>query len=850
MRRDVLVRIIVSLVVLGACAFTVVSLATFDRVDLGAYQLPAATPVRNGGGLVGATLAAYLLESLGRCAGLVVGLAVLWSVLNLLGKGTEQVVTRSVGAVVLVASACTFANASGGPSDSMPGSGGAVGVALGGLVSSYFGHTGKWLLGVPITMMALLLLSVDELLAPPVIFVGRAGARGLRRLLPARRPKPKARPRQEAPAAVAVAAEARPATQAALEPETTDFEAPATKATEADTDAPAAPAAVAAPMAPEMLDTSETAETSEVEEKPVDTGRPVTVGYLERIKQTDREVAIEAEEDDVPTKEHEDFDDGPPKSRAPRRVQSATYVLPPAGLVDEGKPIDRSRRSQHLQEDIEVLERTLREFGVGARVVDIDQGPVVTRYELTLEPGTKLTKITSLSDDIAIATKAPAVRIVAPIPGKSTIGVELPNTDKELVRLRDLFNSPEYRNREFTLPLFLGKDASGKPIIGDLTKMPHLLIAGATGSGKSVCINSIIMSVLMTQHPDDVRLILIDPKVVELAAFAEIPHLLTPVVTDMKRAAWILDWATKTMDERYDILASVGVRSISAFNRLGEQEIRTRLGEDVDYDRFPFHLPYIVIIVDELADMMMMASKNIETSITRLAQKSRAVGLHIILATQRPSVDVITGLIKSNLPTRISFQVTSKVDSRTILDRNGADKLLGCGDLLFLSPGTSNLIRAQGTYVSDEEIHGVVEFIKRQRGQDFSLNLDGFVPAGDGEGGEGGDGLGGGDELYEQACRIVLASQRGSVSLLQRKLEIGYTRAARLIDLMAAEGIVGDYKGSKAREVVMGLDDWEGRRRNTAPPPVAGQASAANKITPLPEPDDEADEDEGEEEES
>jgi S-DNA-T family DNA segregation ATPase FtsK/SpoIIIE len=474
--------------------------------------------------------------------------------------------------------------------------------------------------------------------------------------------------------------------------------------------------------------------------------------------------------------------------------------------------VDKSLQSQHIQQQIEVLERTLKEFGVGARVVDIDQGPVVTRYELSLEAGTKLTKVTSLSDDLAIATKAPAVRIVAPIPGKSTVGVELPNMDKELVRLRELFESDGYRKRDHAISLFLGKDASGKPIISDLTKMPHLLIAGATGSGKSVCINSIIASILMTQHPDDVRLILIDPKMVELSAFAEIPHLLTPVVTDMKRATWILDWATHKMDERYDILAAVGVRTIAAYNRLGEEEIRNRLGEDVDYDRMPFHLPYIIIIVDELADMMMLASKNIETSITRLAQKSRAVGLHIILATQRPSVDVITGLIKSNLPTRISFQVTSKVDSRTILDRNGAEKLLGSGDFLFLPPGSSNLTRAQGTYMSDDEIRRVVDFVKRQAKPDFSLNLDGCL-GGDDESdpGTAADEYGN-DDLYEDACRIVLASGRGSVSLLQRKLEIGYTRAARLMDMMAADGLVGDYKGSKAREVIMSLDAWESKR--------------------------------------
>ncbi|NQT87036.1 DNA translocase FtsK, partial [bacterium] len=485
-----------------------------------------------------------------------------------------------------------------------------------------------------------------------------------------------------------------------------------------------------------------------------------------------------------------------------------------------GVPFDTSSRKEHIQEQIEVLERTLKEFNVGARVVGIEQGPVVTRYEMRLQPGTKLSKVTNLSDDLAIATKAPAVRIVAPIPGKSTIGIELPNLEKELVCIRDLAESHEAKSKKHGIPLFLGKDASGKPIIGDLTKMPHLLIAGATGSGKSVCINSIIISILLTKHPDDVRLVLIDPKVVELAAFAELPHLLTPVVTNMKRAAWILDWACKTMDERYDVLAAVAVRSITAYNKLGEEKIRAILGDDADYERIPFHLPYIIIIVDELADMMMTGAKNIETSITRLAQKSRAVGLHIILATQRPSVDVITGLIKSNLPTRISFQTTSKVDSRTILDRNGADKLLGSGDMLFLPPGTSNLVRSQGTYVSDEEIERVVDFIKQQREPEFGLDLDGI---GDEEASSSGADLAGysGDDLYEDACRVVIATQRGSVSLLQRKLEIGYTRAARLVDMMAAEGLVGDYKGSKAREVIMTLDQWEANRAGgdkNAPP--------------------------------
>ena len=807
-------RAVASLVVLGACAFVLVSLATFSKNDLPAFRLPASSPVHNGGGIVGAHLAASLLQSLGWCAGALLLLAGAWGVLNLTGRGPEQIVTRALGAVVLVACACTFADAAGGATECMPGYGGSVGVALGDVVVRYFGEAGKWLLGVPLTMMALLMLGVDELVTPPVVWLGRA--------VKARWSASASRSRKRATARRGAAA------VATAERETRELGEHET-------------AALATPD--DTNDVTETAETVEDDER--DTGRPVTVGYLDKIKQQGSDVQAEMFGDETPTEDEAAGDEPPTRpARSPKKSQ-ATYKLPPISLLEEGGTADKSLRGEHIQQQIEVLERTLKEFGVGARVVDIDQGPVVTRYELTLQAGTKLTRITSLSDDLAIATKAPAVRIVAPIPGKSTVGVELPNTEKELVRMREIIDSDVYRSKTYALPLFLGKDASGKAIIGDLTKMPHLLIAGATGSGKSVCINSIIGSVMLTQHPDDVRLILIDPKVVELAAFAALPHLLTPVVTDMKRAAWILDWATRTMDERYDTLAAVSVRSIAAYNRLGEEEIRTRLGEDADYDRVPFHLPYIIIIVDELADLMMLSSKNVETSITRLAQKSRAVGLHIILATQRPSVDVITGLIKSNLPTRISFQVTSKVDSRTILDRNGADKLLGSGDMLFLAPGSSHLIRAQGTYLSDDEVSELVGFIKAQRTPDFSLNLDGYVSDGDDGTGEGtADGYGG-DDLYDDACRIVLATQRGSVSLLQRKLEIGYTRAARLIDMMAAEGIVGDYMGSKARQVVMTAEEWEVKRRGgtrTAGQPIATDASEHYKRLDAAADDDLADE--------
>ncbi|HPD17537.1 MAG TPA: DNA translocase FtsK [Planctomycetota bacterium] len=864
MKRFLVARVVVSLVVLGLCAFAAVSLVTFRTTDLPAYSLPPTSPPQNGCGLLGARLADFLLQGLGTCSYVLIVLLGAWAVLNLLGKGLEQLAVRALGAVLLMVCACTFAAAGGQATGAMPGHGGSVGVALNGLVLEYFGHTGQWLLGAALTMMALLMLSVDDLMAAPISWVGEVSRERLLPLL--RRRKPRARSARSTPAAGESAAE-----EASSEPAAAKAEPEPRALVEIEEEAP---------------------EPARAPDEPVDTGRPVTVGYLDKIVQvgasaaeadatgthegvaldTEAEVPTEAvsegepenaaeeapsarpqaaapaapaedadEPDSADADEGEEADDAPRSARRPERVIQ-NYLLPPVSLLDEVRSVDRSMRGQHIQQQIEILERTLKEFGVGARVVDIDQGPVVTRYELSLEAGTKLTKVTSLSDDLAIACKAPAVRIVAPIPGKSTVGVELPNVDKELVRMRELLESDAHRKRDYVIPLFLGKDASGKPIVSCLTKMPHLLIAGATNSGKSVCINSIVASILLTQHPDDVRLILIDPKMVELTSFTEIPHLLTPVVTDMKRATWILDWATRKMDERYDILAAVGVRSISAYNRLGEQEIRNRLGEDVDYDRVPFHLPYIIIIVDELADMMMLASKTIETSITRLAQKSRAVGLHIILATQRPSVDVITGLIKSNLPTRISFQVTSKVDSRTILDRNGAEKLLGSGDFLYLPPGSSNLIRAQGTFMSDEELHRIVDFVKRQGKPDFTLNLDG-CPAGDDGGSDGGSNPDGysGDDLYEDACRIVLASGRGSVSLLQRKLEIGYTRAARLVDMMAADGIVGDYKGSKAREVVMTLEEWESKRGKSPSRPAPATADEHYERLDAAAEDDDAD---------
>ncbi len=488
------------------------------------------------------------------------------------------------------------------------------------------------------------------------------------------------------------------------------------------------------------------------------------------------------------------------------------YPLPPHDLLEEPPRKQGEDDWSQITLRAQTLKNTLEQFNIQCEVMEIQKGPVITMYELELAPGTKVGKVVSLSDDLAIALKSPSVRIVAPLLGKSSIGVEVPNVKREVVVLRELLESADEIRKKMSIPLLVGKDVAGNPVFSDLAAMPHLLIAGTTGSGKSVCLNSVILSILFMRYPSEVQLLLVDPKMVEFSLFKEIPHLISPVVTDMKKAAAVLEWAVNKMEERYALLASVGVKHINGYNKLGQSEIKKRLNPegDVDIDDVPFYLPHIVIVVDELADLMMVASKEVEGSVIRLSQKSRAVGIHLILATQRPSVDVITGLIKSNLPSRISFYVASKVDSRTILDQNGAEKLLGGGDMLFLPPGTSKLVRVQGAYVSDDEVRNVVEYLRKCAAPQFSPELKQWKGAVDKENDAR-------DNLYQEAVRIVLESQRGSVSLLQRRLEIGYSRAAKLIDLMAENGIVGEYKGSQAREVFLALEDWEAQMSRMNP---------------------------------
>ncbi|MEZ6056086.1 MAG: DNA translocase FtsK [Planctomycetaceae bacterium] len=491
------------------------------------------------------------------------------------------------------------------------------------------------------------------------------------------------------------------------------------------------------------------------------------------------------------------------------------YELPPLDFLQEAEEFPFELLASKAQVAANILEKTFQQFGLNVKVTEVDTGPVVTQFELELEPGLRVSKVVNLQDDLAIALRVPAVRVVSPIPGKNTVGVEVPNEKRVMVRLREIIEACSEQADSMRVPLFLGKDVSGRPLVVDMAKMPHLLIAGRTGTGKSVCLNTLITSILMTRSPEDVRMLMIDPKMVELSPYMKIPHLMHPVITDMKKAEAVLAWAVDKMEERYDLLSKVGVRHLDSYNKLGRDKVLEKMGIDADSDEadaVPERMPYIVIVADEMADLIMTSGKEVESLIIRLAQKSRAVGIHLVLATQKPTVDVITGLIKSNLPARISFQVASRTDSRVVLDEGGAERLLGNGDMLYLAPGTSTLTRAQGTYISDEELSEVLEFFDQYETQ-YEDEIEQATKAAMQTDTASADEDRSKDDLYPQAVELVIGEGRGSVSMLQTRLGIGYGRSARMIGWMAADGILGEHNGSKPREVICTFEDWQSRQR-------------------------------------
>jgi S-DNA-T family DNA segregation ATPase FtsK/SpoIIIE len=481
----------------------------------------------------------------------------------------------------------------------------------------------------------------------------------------------------------------------------------------------------------------------------------------------------------------------PPSRR--RAAAGGKFALPPLDLLDPPAPWNQQAHEGQMVTQAEKLEDTLRHFGVEGKVTAIIPGPVVSRFELEPAPGVKISRVTNLADDLALALKALSIRIVAPVPGKAVIGIEVPNPKRQVVALREILSDSAYQKSASRLTIALGKDIMGMPVVTDLARMPHLLIAGATGSGKSVGLNTMILSILYKATPDEVRFLLVDPKRIELSTYEGIPHLLHPVVVSPKEATTALHWTVMEMERRYALLSDLAVRNIDNYN----QKVRTlKPAPGETKDDLPRPMPYIVVVIDELADLMLVSSRDTEEYLIRLAQKARASGIHLLVATQRPSVDVITGLIKANFPTRVSFQVSSKADSRVVLDFVGAERLLGMGDMLFIPPGTSRLKRIHGAFVTEDEVVRVAEFLKTQAAPEFE---PGITEMKDKE--QEAEELGEKDEKYQEAVELVAETRNASISMLQRRLRIGYNRAARIIEIMEKEGLIGPSDGVKAREV-------------------------------------------------
>ena len=555
---------------------------------------------------------------------------------------------------------------------------------------------------------------------------------------------------------------------------------------------------------------------AKVTKKLIGTASSIINKYLERwrrLRETKEKLKREEEKKKKsPTIIVEPKAPSEPKKKPAKEVQEALPFmdlgpkgetpLPSISLLDTVEKKAKGIDKESILMNSRILEKKLLDFGVDGEVKEVHPGPVVTMYEFVPAPGVKVNKIINLTDDLTMALSAISIRIVAPIPGKAVVGVEIPNTQRETVYFKEILSSEEYAKSRSLLTLALGKDISGQPVVADLARMPHLLVAGATGTGKSVSVNSMICSILYKATPEEVRLIMVDPKMLELSLYDGIPHLLLPVVTDPKKATLALRWAVTEMERRYQLLAETGVKNITSFNQLVAKTPKfTRRNEDGEEEEVTLEkLPFIVIVIDELADLMMIASREVEESITRLAQMARASGIHLILATQRPSVDVITGLIKANFPARISFQVSSKVDSRTILDTNGAESLLGSGDMLFLQGGTAKLQRVHGAFISEAETHRVVSFLKKVGGKpEYDETI--LKPKKEEGGEESDDDF---DEKYDEAVAIVSEAGSASISMIQRRMRIGYNRAARMIEKMEEEGVVGPSDGtSKGREVLI-----------------------------------------------
>lgn len=726
---------IIAVLLFALAVFIFISLITFDYGDLSLFSSAPNQPAENFAGKIGAYIGCVFLLVMGVSAYAIPLLIIFWAIARLAGNKPENYWFKLFGTIFLIlAVSSTFSLLAGPGMDLRFNMGGMVGVSFSAFLVRYLG-----VIGASVAIIVLLLLSVliatDFLIFPFIFTLLKITVNWLKKTV-----------------SFVGSIKIKPLKKK--------------------------PKKTLAYKGQEIPSKVLVKDKPKVPEKGGILRKEIKDIKIQTPRIPSKQVTLQAEE-----KKKEEV------VPQPKTKQREPYKLPDVDLLKSPPPIGDREIKDDLTENSRILEEILSDFDIEAKVIEANRGPVITRYELEPGAGVKVHRITSLSDNIALGMKAESVRIVAPVPGKGTVGVELPNSKSVFVYLREVLESEEYSEEESRLKLALGKDIAGEPIIANLASMPHLLIAGATGSGKTVCVNSIITSLLFNANPDEIKFIMVDPKKVELASFNNLPHLLCPVVTDYKKVAIALDWLVHEMDKRYELFAACGVRNIDYYNQKAQ-------GENWE------PLYYIVVVIDELADLMMVAQQEIESTIIRLAQLSRAVGIHMILATQRPSVDVITGVIKANFPARISFKVASKVDSRTVLDRNGAEKLLGRGDLLFIEPGNDKPVRAQGALVFDEEIEQLTTYIKDQRKPEY---VEDMVKSSKKAGGTRFHR----DEIYEEAVRIVSQTKQASVSMLQRKLGVGYTKAARLMDMMEDDGIVGPYQGSKPREVLVD-DNTEG----------------------------------------
>lgn len=805
-RATNLTRNIFVIAAAGVWVFMLLALGSFSPTDWPSHAVYPHPATQNLCGKVGSLIAYYCFVAIGQGVFPVLffsGVAVaMWLFKHRVGDMWLRVVGLAV--LTIAFSAAVHHLKPGSPTGLPEGHGGVVGISASSFLHSHFSVTGTRLVLVTALLVGLFLAADDLVLRTPGVAIGawqevRDRAPQMKfnfAALPKLPSLPSFRTKDSLPT---------------LKPKANPDAKRKRPAVDDDDDEEPAPVVLKIPKPTKLAPVELDYDNDDPTPIAVDSAMQDDPGPSEAATIPEKSAEVDPD-DDIPPPPKRDIVVKLPQMIKPRQTappppkELGEYNLPPWDCLANAEHGYAASQEKFVREQAAILEKTLQEFSIEAHVVEIDTGPVITMYEIALAPGIKVSTIASLSNDIQRALKAETVRIVAPIPGKSTVGIEIPNAQKEKVRFKDLMQLAPEAISKMAIPLYLGKDASGEPLITDLTGMPHCLIAGTTGSGKSVCINTIIMSIMYMQRPDVVKMILVDPKVVEMAPFKDLPHLMCPVINEAPRATSVLEWATQKMDERYDLLAEAGVRNIKGYNSLTPEELKERFNPTTPEEeaKIPKKLPYIVIIVDELADLMMTSGKEVENHIVRIAQKARAVGIHLVLATQRPQATVVTGLIKANMPCKISFRVASKMDSRIVLDQNGGEVLLGQGDMLFLPPGASKPTRGQGTFIDDKEIKESVKLVKSLAEAQYEPELV-QIKAGIGDM----DGEATKDELFEDAVKVVLETRRGSVSLLQRRLTIGYARASRLIEAMAAAGIVGDYKGSQAREATITLEEWE-----------------------------------------